>query len=129
MNRPLTEVFSPRGNGNNSNHANASCNVNTNSSYTNTIWQSETSHRYVLGVYELQARLLQQFPYILLENSASGGGRFDAGMLYYSTQIWCSDNTDAIARLKIQYGTSIIYPVSCVGTHITAVPNHITGGE
>ena len=94
-----------------------------------TVWQAETPHRYVLGLYELQHRLRERFPYLLIENCASGGGRFDPGMLYFSPQIWCSDNTDAIARMKIQYGTSFVYPARCVGAHITAVPNHITGEQ
>ena len=64
---------------------------------------------------------------MLIEGCSGGGGRFDAGMLYYTPQIWCSDNTDAIDRLEIQYGTSFIYPASCVGAHVSAVPNHQTG--
>lgn len=84
-------------------------------------------HKYVLGVYDLLERLLARFPDILLEGCSGGGGRFDAGMLYYSPQIWCSDNTDAINRLTIQYGTSFFYPVSSVGSHVSACPNHQTG--
>jgi alpha-galactosidase len=91
--------------------------------------QSETSHRYVLGLYDLQRRLLESFPDLLLENCASGGGRFDAGMLYFSPQIWCSDNTDALCRMKIQYGSSIAYPASCLGALLSVVPNHITGNS
>ena len=87
----------------------------------------ELYHRYVLGVYELQENLLARFPNLLLEGCSGGGGRFDAGMLYYSPQIWCSDNTDAINRLSIQYGTSFFYPISAVGAHVSAVPNHQTG--
>lgn len=82
---------------------------------------------YVLGVYEFLERLIQRYPDILIEGCCGGGGRFDAGMLYYTPQIWCSDNTDAIDRLEIQYGTSFIYPASCVGAHVSAVPNHQTG--
>ena len=89
----------------------------------------EIFHRYVLGVYDLMERLLQRFPDLLLEGCSGGGGRFDAGMLYYSPQIWCSDNTDAINRLRIQYGTSFFYPISAVGAHVSAVPNHQTGRE
>ena len=79
--------------------------------------QGELFHRYVLGVYELQERMLTDFPHLLLENCASGGGRFDPGMLYYSPQIWTSDNTDAVDRLRIQEGTALIYPLSTMGAH------------
>ena len=89
--------------------------------------QGEVYHRYVLGLYELQRRLAETFPDLLLENCAGGGARFDCGMLYYSTQIWCSDNTDARARLTIQYGTSLFYPGCVVGAHFSAVPNHCSG--
>ena len=89
--------------------------------------QGEVYHRYVLGVYELQRRVTETFPDLLLENCAGGGARFDCGMLYYSPQIWCSDNTDARARLLIQYGTSLIYPGCVMGAHYSAVPNHCTG--
>lgn len=89
--------------------------------------QGELSHRYVLGVYELQERLTTEFPYLLLENCSSGGARFDPGMLYYSPQIWCSDDTDAIERLKIQRGTSLIYPLSTMGAHVSDCPNHASG--
>jgi len=68
-----------------------------------------------------------KFPHVLLENCASGGGRFDPGMLFYCSQIWCSDNTDAIVRMKIQYGTSFAYPARTIGAHVSTVPNHITG--
>ncbi|GHV33054.1 alpha-galactosidase [Clostridia bacterium] len=98
MNRPLTDV----GNG-------------------------ELSHRYVLGVYELQERLVTDFPHILLENCSGGGARFDPGMLYYGPQIWCSDDTDAIERLKIQEGTAMLYPLSSVGAHVSDCPNHAVG--
>ena len=64
---------------------------------------------------------------LLIEGCSGGGGRFDAGMLYYTPQIWCSDNTDALDRIKIQYGTSFGYPISAVGSHVSAVPNHQTG--
>ena len=87
----------------------------------------ELSHRYILGVYEIQERLLSDFPNLLLENCSAGGSRFDAGMLYYSPQIWASDDSDAIERLRIQYGTSLVYPLSSMGAHISAVPNHQTG--
>ncbi|MDN5305083.1 MAG: alpha-galactosidase [Fusobacteriaceae bacterium] len=86
--------------------------------------QQELLHRYILGVYELYDRLTTEFPDILFESCAGGGGRFDPGMLYYAPQGWISDDTDAIERLKIQYGTSIVYPLSSMGSHVSAVPNH-----
>ncbi len=89
--------------------------------------QGEVFHRYVLGVYEMMERLVSRYPDLLFENCAGGGGRFDAGMLYYSPQIWCSDNTDAIDRLRIQYGTSFGYPISSMGAHVSVCPNHGTG--
>lgn len=89
--------------------------------------QGELYHRYVLGMYELQDKLTRDFPHILLENCSSGGGRFDPGMLYYSPQIWTSDNTDAIDRLKIQEGTALIYPLSSMGAHIADCPSHSNG--
>ena len=89
--------------------------------------QGEVCHRYVLGVYEFAERLRRDFPRLLIEGCSSGGGRFDGGMLYYVPQIWCSDNTDAVDRLRIQYGTSFCYPVSTMGAHVSAVPNGITG--
>ena len=89
--------------------------------------QGELSHRYMLGVYEMQERLISDFPHLLLENCSGGGARFDAGMLYYSPQIWCSDDTDAIERLSIQEGTSLIYPLCSMGAHISDCPNHIVG--
>ncbi len=89
--------------------------------------QCELPHRYVLGLYELLERLTSDFPNVLFEGCSGGGGRFDAGMLYYYPQIWCSDDTDAYERTKIQYGTSFIYPISAVGSHISVVPNHQTG--
>ena len=87
----------------------------------------EMPHRYVLGLYELLERLTQDFPDVLFEGCSGGGGRFDAGMLYYCPQIWCSDDTDAFERTKIQYGTSFFYPISTMGSHFSAVPNHQTG--
>lgn len=89
--------------------------------------QSEVFHRYVLGLYELLERLLTAYPHLLLEGCASGGGRFDPAWLYYSPQFWTSDDTDAIERLEIQYGTSMCYPTSAVGSHVSACPNHQTG--
>ena len=89
--------------------------------------QKELWHRYVLGVYELMERLTADYPHILLENCSGGGARFDPGMLYYSPQIWCSDDTDAIERLKIQYGTSLCYPCSAMGAHVSDCPNHTVG--
>ncbi len=89
--------------------------------------QGEAAHRYVLGLYELQGRLVDDFPDLLLENCCSGGGRFDAGMLYYSPQIWTSDNAEAVDRLVIQEGTSLIYPLSAMGAHVAACPSHVNG--
>ncbi len=91
--------------------------------------QGEVSHRYVLGLYELLERLHQNYPDVLLEGCSGGGGRFDPAMLYYSPQIWCSDDTDALERIQIQHGTSFGYPVSSVGAHVSAVPNHQTGRQ
>ena len=91
--------------------------------------QRETAHRYMLGVYELLERLLTAFPHLLLEGCSGGGGRFDAGMLYYSPQIWTSDDTDAMERLEIQYGTTMCYPPSAMSAHVSASPNHQTGRE
>ena len=88
--------------------------------------QGEVYHRYVLGVYELQQRLTDRYPDLLLENCAGGGARFDCGMLYYAPQIWTSDNTDALDRLMIQYGTSFCYPPCVMGAHYSTVPNHTT---
>lgn len=105
MNRHLTEVFSQE-------------------------WdaqrQGEISHRFMLGLYTLLGRLTEAFPDILFETCSGGGGRFDAGMLYFAPQIWTSDNTDALSRVNIQYGTSLAYPASCMGAHVSAVPNHQT---
>ncbi|MCR5686023.1 MAG: alpha-galactosidase [Lachnospiraceae bacterium] len=89
--------------------------------------QGELFHRYVLGVYELQERLVSEFPDLLLENCSGGGARFDPGMLYYSPQIWTSDDTDAIERLAIQQGTALIYPLSTMGAHVSDCPNHAVG--
>lgn len=103
MNRPLTDVGSLTTRG------------------------GEFHHKYMLAVYELQERLITEFPDLLLENCTSGGGRFDPGMLYYSPQFWCSDDTDAIERLYIQEGTALIYPPSTIGAHVSICPNHIVG--
>ena len=89
--------------------------------------QGRVLHDYVLGLYDFLERLVQRYPNLLIEGCSGGGGRFDAGMMYYTPQIWCSDNTDAIDRLRIQYGKSFGYPVSVVGSHVSAVPNHQTG--
>lgn len=86
--------------------------------------QGEVFHRYILGVYDLYERLTSQFPEVLFESCASGGARFDPGMLYYAPQCWTSDDTDAIERLKIQYGTSYCYPISSMGSHVSVTPNH-----
>ncbi|MBS6560551.1 MAG: alpha-galactosidase [Clostridiales bacterium] len=103
MNRSFSEVFS-NGNGK--------------------AYQGKVRHKYILGVYSLYERLIQEFPHILFESCASGGARFDPGMLYYAPQAWTSDNTDAIDRIKIQYGSSYIYPISSIGSHVSASPNH-----
>ena len=89
--------------------------------------QGELFHRYCLGVYDLQERLLKDFPGLLLENCSGGGARFDPGMLYYSPQIWTSDDQDPVERLKIQQGTALIYPLSTMGAHVCDCPNHTTG--
>lgn len=86
--------------------------------------QGETAHRYILGLYRIMETLVSRFPDILFESCSGGGGRFDPGMLYYMPQVWTSDNSDAIARTKIQYGTSLVYPISAMGAHLSAVPNH-----
>ncbi len=91
--------------------------------------QREIWHRYVLGVYDLMNRLTTDYPYILLENCSGGGARYDPGMLYFSPQIWCSDDTDAIERLKIQHGTSLCYPCSSMGAHVSDCPNHTVGRQ
>ena len=89
--------------------------------------QQEFFHRYVLGLYDLLERLTSAFPHILFEGCSGGGGRFDPAMLYYSPQIWTSDDTDAIERCRIQYGTSMVYPASSISAHVSASPNHQTG--
>ena len=89
--------------------------------------QKELPHRYILGLYSVMERLVKAFPNVLFEGCASGGGRFDPGMLYYVPQFWCSDNTDALCRCRIQYGTSMFLPPSTMGSHVSAVPNHQTG--
>lgn len=86
--------------------------------------QGEVYHRYILGVYSLYERLTRAFPEVLFESCSSGGGRFDPGMLYYAPQGWTSDNSDAVERLKIQYGTSLCYPLSSMGSHVSVAPNH-----
>ena len=86
--------------------------------------QGEVFHRYILGVYDLYERLTSEFPEVLFESCSSGGGRFDPGMLYYAPQGWTSDDSDAIERLKIQYGTSLCYPISSMGSHVSVIPNH-----
>ncbi|RDY72357.1 alpha-galactosidase [Halobacillus trueperi] len=83
-------------------------------------------HQYILGVYELYERLTTKYPDVLFESCAGGGGRFDAGLLYYAPQAWTSDDTDAVERLKVQYGTSLAYPLCSMGSHVSAVPNHQT---
>ncbi len=103
MNRNITEAYSNRLQGKN---------------------QGEFMHRYILGVYDLYERLTVAYPKILLESCSGGGNRFDPGMLYYAPQGWISDDTDAVERLKIQYGTSMVYPISSMGSHVSAVPNH-----
>ncbi len=89
--------------------------------------QGNVTYDYVLGVYDFLEKMISRYPDLLIEGCSGGGGRFDAGMLYYTPQIWCSDNTDAVNRLKIQYGTSFFYPVSAMGSHVSDVPNHQTG--
>lgn len=89
--------------------------------------QMETAHRYILGVYHVMDTIVTAFPDILFESCAGGGGRFDPGILYYMPQGWTSDDTDGVERLKIQYGTSMVYPASCMTAHVSASPNHQTG--
>ncbi|MGL5368745.1 MAG: alpha-galactosidase [Cetobacterium somerae] len=105
MNRPMTEVWSEVLDSQN---------------------QGEVFHKYILGLYELLEKLTSEFPEILFESCASGGNRFDSGMLYYMPQAWTSDDTDAVERIKIQYGSSLCYPISSMGAHVSAVPNHQT---
>ena len=89
--------------------------------------QKELNHRYILGLYEILEAVTSRFPDVLFESCAGGGGRFDFGMMHYMPQAWCSDDTDAFMRCRIQYGTSMVFPVSTMGTHVSAVPNHQTG--
>ena len=89
--------------------------------------QGKVLYDYMLGLYSVLERVTERYPELLIEGCAGGGGRFDAGMLYYTPQIWCSDNTDAVDRLIIQYGTSFAYPCSTVGAHVSACPNEMTG--
>lgn len=89
--------------------------------------QGEVLHRYLLGLYEMMENLTNDYPHILWEGCSGGGGRFDAGLLYYMPQSWTSDNTDAVERINIQYGTSLAYPISAMTAHVSAVPNHQTG--
>ena len=87
-------------------------------------YQGTVMHRQILGVYRLYERLIRKFPHVLFESCASGGARFDPGMLYYAPQVWTSDDTDGVERIKIQYGTSYVYPLSSMGSHVSAAPNH-----
>jgi len=89
--------------------------------------QNEFFHRYMLGVYDLYSRLTERFPDVLFESCAGGGGRNDPGMLAFAPQAWVSDDTDAIQRQKIQYGTSLVYPLVAMGAHVSSVPNHQVG--
>lgn len=89
--------------------------------------QGELSHRYMLGVYELLECFTHEYPDILLEGCSGGGARYDPGILYYCPQVWCSDDTDAVERLKIQEGTALIYPLSTMGAHVSDCPNHVVG--
>ncbi|MBE6759806.1 MAG: alpha-galactosidase [Ruminococcaceae bacterium] len=89
--------------------------------------QKEMPHRYMLGLYSVMERIVSSHPHVLFESCSGGGGRFDPGILYYMPQTWTSDNTDAVDRLRIQYGTSLVYPVSAMGAHVSAVPNHQVG--
>lgn len=86
-----------------------------------------TQHGFVLGTYALARRLTERFPDLFMEGCSGGGGRFDAGMLAFFPQIWTSDNTDAVARTRIQYGTSLAYPLSAMSNHVSICPNHQTG--
>ena len=88
--------------------------------------QGKLFHKYILGVYSLYDRFTTDFPEVLFESCASGGARFDPGMLYYAPQCWTSDNTDAVERIRIQYGTSLVYPLSSMGCHVSEVPNQQT---
>ena len=86
--------------------------------------QGEVFHRHILGVYAFAERLVSEFPEMHVQGCSGGGGRYDPGMLHYTPQFWCSDNTDAISRLRIQHGTTLIYPPCTMGSHVSAVPNH-----
>lgn len=97
------------------------------SSYWPKNQQQEVAHRYMLGLYHVMETITSRFPEILFESCSGGGGRFDPGMLHYMPQTWTSDNTDAISRLRIQYGTSLVYPISSMGSHVSEVPNHQVG--
>lgn len=99
------------------------------SSHLSSDKQGEIYHRYILGVYSLFEKIIEKYPSILIESCAGGGGRFDPGMLYYAPQTWTSDDTDAVERLKIQYGTSMVYPLSSIGSHVSDIPNHQVGRE
>ncbi len=88
--------------------------------------QGEFYHRYILGLYDILSRIFELRPEILLESCSSGGNRFDLGMLCYSPQIWCSDNTDPVERLKIQAGLSTMYPLSAMGAHVSDIPHQQT---
>ena len=89
--------------------------------------QKEQPHRYMLGLYRVLEKLVNEFPDVLFESCSSGGGRFDMGMLHYMPQTWTSDNTDALCRCQIQYSTSLVFPPFAMGSHVSAVPNHQTG--
>ena len=89
--------------------------------------QKEVSHRYVLGLYRVISALTERFPNIFFESCASGGGRFDLGMFAYMPQAWTSANTDAWSRMEIQWGTSFVFPLETMGSHVSASPNHQTG--
>ncbi|MCI8453054.1 MAG: alpha-galactosidase [Lachnospiraceae bacterium] len=89
--------------------------------------QGETLHRYILGLYYVMDEVILKHPEVIFCGCAGGGGRFDPAMLFYQPQIWCSDNTDAKNRLKIQYGTSFAYPINTIESHVSVCPNHQTG--
>lgn len=89
-------------------------------------YQGTVYHRQILGVYKLYHRLTRACPRVLFESCASGGARFDPGLLYYAPQGWVSDDTDGVERIRIQYGTSLVYPISSMGSHVSAIPNHQT---
>ena len=89
--------------------------------------QQELGHRYILGLYDVMGRIVSAFPDVLFESCAGGGGRFDLGLMCFMPQAWCSDDTDAWMRCRIQSGTSLVFPPSTMGAHVSAVPNHQTG--